>query len=165
MTNKMNSFKEKVSSAKIAVLGLGISNIPLIRFLYSSGARDITAYDKFSSPQVLTNIETLQKEGMIKRAVTGEDYLEGIPSENYDIIFKSPIIRPDEAHLVKAVAQGACLTSEMELFLSFVPAKFTELREATAKLLQQHLFTSFCQLIIKIQTRKFGLVVISADRL
>lgn len=123
MTNKMNSFKEKVSSAKIAVLGLGISNIPLIRFLYSSGARDITAYDKFSSPQVLTNIETLQKEGMIKRAVTGEDYLEGIPSENYDIIFKSPIIRPDETHLVKAVAQGACLTSEMELFFELCPCK------------------------------------------
>ena len=70
MTNKINSFKEKISSAKIAVLGLGISNIPLIRFLYSSGARDITAYDKFSSPQVLANVDMLKKEGMIKKAVT-----------------------------------------------------------------------------------------------
>ena len=98
MTNKIKSFKEKVSSAKIAVLGLGISNIPLIRFLYSSGARDITAYDKFSSPQVLANVDMLKKEGMIKKAVTGDNYLENIFSEKFDFIFKSPIIRPDEVN-------------------------------------------------------------------
>lgn len=123
MTNKIKSFKEKVSSAKIAVLGLGISNIPLIRFLYSSGARDITAYDKFSSPQVLANVDMLKKEGMIKKAVTGDNYLENIFSEKFDFIFKSPIIRPDEVNLVKAVEQGACLTSEMELFFELCPCK------------------------------------------
>ena len=86
--NKLDAFKNKIAEAKIAVLGLGISNVPLIRFLYNSGARNITAYDKFASPQVIANIDILNKEGMIKRAVTGEDYLEGIPSEKYDIIFK-----------------------------------------------------------------------------
>lgn len=121
--NKLDIFKEKIAAAKIAVLGLGISNVPLIRFLYNSGARNITAYDKFASPQVLANIETLKNDGMIERAITGEDYLEGIPSENYDIIFKSPIIRPDVAPLVKAVEQGAVLTSEMELFFELCPCK------------------------------------------
>lgn len=123
MTNKIKSFKEKVSSAKIAVLGLGISNIPLIRFLYSSGARDITAYDKFSSPQVLANIDALKKDDMIKKAVTGDNYLENIASEKFDIIFKSPIIRPDDVNLVKAVEGGAFLTSEMELFFELCPCK------------------------------------------
>lgn len=123
MTNKIKSFKEKISSAKIAVLGLGISNIPLIRFLYRSGARNITAYDKFSSQQVIANIDMLTKDGMIKNAVTGDNYLEGIPSEKFDMIFKSPIIRPDEPNLVKAVEQGACLTSEMELFFELCPCK------------------------------------------
>lgn len=123
MTNKIKSFKEKVSSAKIAVLGLGISNIPLIRFLHNSGARDITAYDKFSSPQVLANIDALKKDDMIKKAVTGDNYLENIASEKFDIIFKSPIIRPDDVNLVKAVEGGAFLTSEMELFFELCPCK------------------------------------------
>lgn len=121
--NKLDDFKNKIAGAKIAVLGLGISNVPLIRFLYNSGARNITAYDKFASPQVIANIDILNKEGMIERAVTGEDYLEGIPSEKYDIIFKSPIIRPDVEPLVKAVEQGAVLTSEMELFFELCPCK------------------------------------------
>ena len=123
MTNKFESFKKNIAAAKIAVLGLGISNVPLIRFLCESGARNITAYDKFASPQVLANIDLLKKEGMIKSAVTGEDYLENIPSEKYDIIFKSPVIRPDVPSLVKAVEQGAHLTSEMELFFELCPCK------------------------------------------
>ena len=121
--NRLEDFKKKIAEAKIAVLGLGISNVHLIRFLYNSGARNITAYDKFASAQVLNNIETLKNEGMINRAITGEDYLEGIPSENYDIIFKSPIIRPDVAPVVKAVEQGSVLTSEMELFFELCPCK------------------------------------------
>lgn len=123
MTNEFESFKKNIAAAKIAVLGLGISNVPLIRFLYESGARNITAYDKFASPQVLANIEMLKNNGMIKSAVTGEDYLNDIPSEKYDIIFKSPIIRPDVPSLVKAVEQGALLTSEMELFFELCPCK------------------------------------------
>lgn len=123
MTNKIKSFKEKISSAKIAVLGLGISNIPLIRFLHNSGALNITAYDKFSSPQVLANIDALKKDDMIKKAVTGDNYLENIASEKFDIIFKSPIIRPDDVNLVKAVEGGAFLTSEMELFFELCPCK------------------------------------------
>ena len=115
MTKNILKFKEKINSAKVAVLGLGISNIPLIRFLCECGVKDITAYDKFASPQVISNIEMLKKDNMIKKAVTGEDYLEEIPSEKFDYIFKSPIIRPDVIPLVKAVEQGACLTSEMEL--------------------------------------------------
>ena len=81
MTNNILKFKEKINSAKVAVLGLGISNIPLIRFLCECGVKDITAYDKFASPQVISNIEMLKKDNMIKKAVTGEDYLEEIPSE------------------------------------------------------------------------------------
>ena len=62
MTNEFESFKKNIAAAKIALLGLGISNVPLIRFLYKSGARNITAYDKFASPQVLANIEMLKNK-------------------------------------------------------------------------------------------------------
>lgn len=147
MTNNILKFKEKINSAKVAVLGLGISNIPLIRFLCECGVKDITAYDKFASPQVISNIEMLKKDNMIKKAVTGEDYLEEIPSEKFDYIFKSPIIRPDVIPLVKAVEQGACLTSEMELFFELCPCKIyaitgsdgkTTTTTLTYKLLQAH---------------------------
>ena len=74
MTNNILKFKEKINSAKVAVLGLGISNIPLIRFLCECGVKDITAYDKFASPQVISNIEMLKKDNMIKSTELHEKF-------------------------------------------------------------------------------------------
>ncbi len=122
MTELGNRIKN-LAAMKIAVIGLGISNIPLIRFLNSSGAKDITAYDKFENEQVSANIALLQSEGLIRGAVTGEAYLDEIADQSYDLIFKAPVIRPDLPQLVRAMENGACLTSEMELFMELCPCK------------------------------------------
>lgn len=42
---KLIEFKEKIRGKKVAVLGIGISHIPLIKYLSAIGA-NITAFDK-----------------------------------------------------------------------------------------------------------------------
>ena len=37
---------EKIKNGKVAVLGFGVSNSPLVKFLLELGVKDITVYDK-----------------------------------------------------------------------------------------------------------------------
>ena len=102
---------------KCTVLGLGISNLPLIDFLLNHGAT-VTARD-----QKDINPEDEKIKDFLRRGVTfrcGADYLCGIDG---DFVFRSPGIRPDLPEINAAVQNGAVLTSEMELFFSLCPAK------------------------------------------
>lgn len=123
MKYEIENYTGNLSAAKIAVIGIGISNIPLIKFLRDSGAAHITAYDKYDNGIVRSNIAELTAGGYIQGAVTGETYLDEIEHQNYDIIFKAPAIRPDLPQLLRAVQNGALLTSEMELFMQLCPCK------------------------------------------
>ena len=106
----------KLREAQCAVVGLGISNLPLIDHLLSCGAR-VTAYDKKKRTELGGVADELEKKGV--RLVLGEGYLDGLDG---DVIFRSPGLRPDLPAFCAAVARGAVLTSEMELFLELTPA-------------------------------------------
>ena len=102
---------------KCTVIGLGISNLPLIDFLLAHGAtvsaRDQKDIDK-NDPKI---------KGFLARGVEfrcGADYLQDLAG---DFVFRSPGIRPDLPEIAAAVKSGAVLTSEMELFFSLCPAK------------------------------------------
>lgn len=102
---------------KCTVLGLGISNIPLIDFLLERGAL-VSARDQ---KDLDTSNEKIKS--FINRGVTfkcGNEYLKDIDG---DFIFRSPGIRPDVPEIADAVKNGAILTSEMELFFELCPAK------------------------------------------
>jgi len=106
-----NLFKDKTSS----LLGAGISNMPLAT-LIAPHAKKLTVRDKKSEAE-LGDI-AVQLHGLGADLITGEDYLKNIDS---DIVFRSPGIRPDIPEIADAVAHGAKLTSEMELFLTLSP--------------------------------------------
>ena len=99
-----------------AVLGIGISNLPLIDTLLREGAI-VTARDRKSREQLGETADRLESRGV--RLVLGEAYLEHLEEQ---VIFRSPGIRPDVPQIAKAVANGALLTSEMELFMARTPA-------------------------------------------
>ena len=103
------------ANKKCTVLGLGISNLPLIDFLLERGAL-ICARDQ--------NVIDLKKHSdLVSRGVDficGADYLKDIDA---DYIFRSPGIRPDIPEIRNAVERGAVLLSEMELFFMLCPAK------------------------------------------
>ena len=117
MKNGYMNFKEMLS-LPITVVGLGISNIPLIKFLLSSGASSVTARDKQERSKLSDEILSLERCGV--KLICGEEYLKNIDEK---IIFRSPGIRPDISEFAAAVKNGAFITSEMELFFSLCPAK------------------------------------------
>ena len=99
----------------VAVIGIGVSNQPLLRLLLSRGI-SVTACDKKSREALGVVAEQLEAMGC--RLRLGEDYLKDLTE---DVIFRTPGMRPDLPELTAAVARGSVLTSEMEVFLEVCP--------------------------------------------
>ena len=114
---KNTALLETIKNSRVAVLGFGVSNRPLIPFLTELGVRSITVHDKKSVEQLGEAAADLLKQGV--SFVTGDDYLATIDA---DVIFRSPGIRDDVEGILQAVKNGAVLTSEMELFFALTPA-------------------------------------------
>ena len=111
-------FEEYLTSLQnktVAVIGIGVSNQPLIRLLLSRGIA-VTACDKKSREAL--GIVGEQLEAMGCQLKLGEDYLKGL---DQDVIFRTPGMRPDLPELACAVEQGSQLTSEMEVFFEVCP--------------------------------------------
>ena len=109
---------EKIKNGKVAVLGFGVSNSPLVKFLLELGVKDITVYDKKPLDELGEKALEYNIQGV--EFVGGDGYLESIEA---DVIFRTPGIRDDVPAIVAAVEKGAWLTSEMELFLELTPAR------------------------------------------
>lgn len=114
----MNDLKRlrDLKGKRIDVVGIGVSNLPLIDFLLDVGA-DVCARDKKTEVELGEIADDLTAKGV--HLVLGDSYLENIDAE---MIFRSPGLRPDLPAFVAAQERGAMLTSEMELFLELTPA-------------------------------------------
>lgn len=115
----VEQYKEQIRGRKISVIGLGVSNVPLIKFLLSAGA-EVTAHDRKSREQ-LGEIYT-ELSGVGVKFVLGDNYLTCIP-DGTSLIFKTPGLRIDVPELVCAAERGIEITSEMELFFELCPCK------------------------------------------
>ena len=122
-TNKaLENYTNQLKTKKIAVLGFGISNKALLRFLDKAGAKDVFLFDlKDSDLAANAEAQRLKEAGVIKDYCFGPGYLDALPEGGFGYIFRSPIMRPDEAHIDAAVKAGATLTSEMEVFMEYCP--------------------------------------------
>ena len=116
-SKKFDAFKEYVKDKKITVVGIGISNLPLIKFLCENGAI-VTACDKKTQAELGETATELKNIGV--KLNCGEDYLDNLSGE---LIFKTPGMRFDAPALLKAKANGSIITSEMEVFFEVCPAK------------------------------------------
>ena len=105
------SLKDKT----IAVIGIGVSNTPLIELLCANGC-DVTACDRRSHREMGAEGERLEALGA--RLKLGEDYLEDLTQ---DVIFRTPGLMPFDPHLQAARERGSQITSEMEAFFSLCP--------------------------------------------
>lgn len=117
MNTKLELFKQSVCGKSVGVVGIGISNTPLIKMLVKMGAK-VTARDKQTSDKLGSIVEELHNIGV--KTVLGEEYLLNITE---DIIFKTPGMRIDTPELLQAKSRGAIITSEMEVFFDVCPAK------------------------------------------
>jgi len=104
-------FKRSVKGKKVSIVGIGISNRPLVDLLCECGAV-ISVRDKKTPEDGFC--EKLEKYGI--KTFFGDDYLKDIDEE---IVIKSPGIRPDLPGFVNVPV----LTNEMQLFFDVCPAK------------------------------------------
>ena len=112
------NFEEYLDSLRdktVAVIGIGVSNQPLIQLLLSRGIRG-TACDKKNREALGIVAEQLEANGCSLRL--GEGYLDGLTE---DVIFRTPGMRPDLPQFTAAVKRGSILTSEMEVFFEVCP--------------------------------------------
>ena len=110
------TFKEYLSSLKgktVGVIGVGVSNRPLIEKLLERGI-DVTARDKKEDLGELG--QALTAQGCKLRL--GSEYLADL---HENVIFRTPGLRPDVPELAAAVAGGSVITSEMEAFFAVCP--------------------------------------------
>ncbi len=103
-----------IGGRECAILGLGVSNLPLANLLCSRKI-PLYIYDKASAAEL--GAESLEQSGA--HFVVADREFSGISG---DLIFRSPGIRPDREGLRAAKARGAELTSEVELFLRLTSA-------------------------------------------
>ena len=101
-----NSLRDK----KIAVLGLGVSNRPLVKLLLSHGCH-VLGCDKTPREKLDAEVLELEAQGCILHL--GEHYLDDIQA---DVVFRTPGMHPNNPALTALRNQGAKITSEMEVF-------------------------------------------------
>ncbi len=111
-------FKKFINGKNVAVVGIGVSNIPLINFLVKLGA-NVTGFDMKSEEALGEVAVDFKKKGV--KLELGEKYLEKLTG--YEVIFKTPSMRIDCEALVRAKKEGAYITSEMEEFVRYCKGK------------------------------------------
>lgn len=125
----VTDYKKFIKGKSVSVIGIGVSNVPLIRFLTDAGAV-VTAHDKKNREQLGEAYDELVDLGTM--LVLGEGYLKNIP-ESTEVIFKTPGLRIDVPELVQAAEKGITITSEMELFFELCPGQIIAITGSDGK--------------------------------
>ena len=119
VNEKLIEFNQYLKGRKVAVIGLGVSNLPLIDYLYKLKAQ-VTVFDK-------TDIKDVDES--LARKITdygmgmsfGENYLDELVG--FDIIFRSPSCLPTTPQLMAEAERGAIITTEVEMVIELSPCK------------------------------------------
>ena len=117
MQTAFEAYFNSLQGKKIAVLGLGVSNRPLVRLLLEFGC-DVTGCDR--TPREKLDTEVLELEAAGCKLSLGETYLEGMEA---DVLFRTPGMHPGNPAIVALAEKGAQVTSEMEVFFEVCPCQ------------------------------------------
>ena len=116
VNEKLEEFNKFLDGKKVAIIGMGVSNVPLLDYFYDKNAK-VTVFDKRNlSDEIMEKINKYRYEVEI-----GEDNLSRL--HGYDVIFRSPSALPTIPEFVEEVEKGALLTSEIEMVLKLAPCK------------------------------------------
>lgn len=112
---KLADYLDSLRHQTVAVIGIGVSNRPLLELLLAHGV-SVAACDRKDRAALGELAETLERRGATLRL--GPNYLSDLTA---NVIFRTPGLRPDEPELLDAVRQGSVITSEMEAFFQVCP--------------------------------------------
>ncbi len=146
MNKGYGAFCSFIRGKTATLIGAGVSNVPLVPFLLSCGAKSVSVRDlkKKENDQEVQSV--LESGGKI---ILGSEYLSNLCE---DVVIRSPGIRPDLPEFLDAQKKGSLITCETELFLRFVPCRSfgitgsdgkTTTTTLTAKILEEEGFKVF----------------------
>ena len=119
INKELIELNDYLKNRKVAIIGLGVSNIPLLDYMHNVGAK-VTVFDN-------RIIEDIPKDTMKKITDYAMEFSLGPNNlsklEGFDIIFRSPSCLPTVPELQKEVERGAILTSEIEMLMKLCPGK------------------------------------------
>ena len=118
MKKDFKEFKDFIKGKKVAVVGMGVSNIPIINFLVKLGA-NVTGFDMREADDFGDLIADFKSKGV--KLELGENYLDRLTG--FEVVFKTPSMRIDCDALVRVKDEGAYITSEIEAFVRYAKGK------------------------------------------
>lgn len=116
---KLEEFNKNLFNKKVAIIGLGVSNLPLIDYMYDKKAK-VTVFDEKEEDKMPKEIMNKIKEDKFEFFL-GKSSLSKL--KGFDIIFRSPSCMPTRPEIVEAVKDGAIVTTEIEMLMQMCPAK------------------------------------------
>ncbi len=118
INENLEEFNNYLKFKKVAIIGLGVSNLPLLDYMYEKNAK-VTVFDEKEEKDIEKNIlEKLKKYKF--DYFFGKNCFENL--KGFDIIFRSPSFLPTRKELVEEEKRGAIITSEIEMLMKLTPA-------------------------------------------
>ena len=114
---ELQTYFNRLKGKEVLVLGLGISNRPLVRLLLHYGI-SVTGCDKTEREDLAPEVLELERLGC--RLHLGENYLENISG---DVAFRTPGLHPNKPELTALRNSGCEITSEMDAFFEVCPCR------------------------------------------
>ncbi len=111
------AYFERLKDKRVLVLGLGVSNQPLVRLLLSYGIETVGC-DRTPREKLDAAVSDLEQQGL--KLHLGEDYLKNISG---DVAFRTPGLHPLTPELSALRENGTVFTSEMEAFFALCPSE------------------------------------------
>ena len=116
INKKLEDFNNFLNGKRIAIIGMGVSNIPLLDYFYDKNAK-VTVFNN----KPLTDVIMEKINGYRYEVDIDEENMSRL--KNFNIIFRSPSVMPNTLEMEKARERGAIITSEIEMVLKLAPCK------------------------------------------
>ena len=116
---KLNEFEEYIKFRKVAIIGLGVSNLPLLDYMFDKKAK-VSVFDEREEKQIPKEVmDKIKNYGF--NFYFGKNSLENL--NGFDIIFRSPSCLPTRKELKQEEEKGATVTTEIEMLMKMCPCK------------------------------------------
>ena len=136
--DKLEEFNDFLDGKQVAIIGMGVSNIPLLDYFYDKNAKVTVFSSNALSDEIMAKINKYRYEVEL-----GEDNLSRL--KGFDIIFRSPSALPTKHEFQSAVKKGAILTSEIEMVLKLAPCKIIGVTGTEGKTTTTSLIYEICK--------------------
>ena len=112
MNKKLEEFNNNLIGKKIAIIGLGVSNIPLLDYF-----KDIDCkVSIFNEKEINIDLSNYNYDVYV-----GENCLDNLVG--FDIIFRSPSCLPNRKEIIAEKQRGCYVTTEIEEVIKLSPSK------------------------------------------